>query len=164
MITCKCDPPIIFAANHDGMSSKGVFYWFVLFAVCFVAYQQIIDHIRPAYIGTHQTFIYFMGVAPNFFPAIGIPALFVIILPHLDKNNNRWLIEKKHISAVSISLAGLISWEFFQLTSPNLRFDWHDVLWTLIGTAVFWLIWVVSPARFKESTETSPSGQINPEQ
>ena len=59
-------------------NSKSLFYWFALFAICFTAYQQVIDKIRPNYSGDNLTVKYLLGIAPNFFPAIGIPALFVI--------------------------------------------------------------------------------------
>jgi hypothetical protein len=89
-------------------------------------------------------------VAPNFFPAIGIPALFVLIIPYAIKRNNSdtWIIEKRHLFANLISLIGLIGWEFIQL-SGKLRFDWNDILWTLIGALIFQLIWVLSPERLK---------------
>jgi hypothetical protein len=62
-------------------TSKGLYYWFALFALCFIAYQQVQDNIRPAYTGRNLTIIYLLGIAPNFFPAIGIPALFILIIP-----------------------------------------------------------------------------------
>lgn len=132
--------------------SQSLYYWFALFAICFIAYQQIIDNIRPNYNGNNLTLKYFLGIAPNFFPAIGIPALFVVILPQL-KRNNKWVNENTHITANIISLTGLISWEFFQTTSTKLHFDWNDVLWTFIGALVFQLIWTVTPNRYKEKYE-----------
>lgn len=130
-------------------TSKHLYYWFALFALCFVAYQQIIDNIRPNYVGNSMTVKYLLGVAPNFFPGIGIPALFVIIIPQL-RWTNKWFNEKKHIAANIISIAGLISWEFIQTTSTKLHFDWNDVLWTGIGALVFQLIWTVTPDNYKE--------------
>lgn len=132
--------------------SQSLYYWFALFAICFIAYQQIIDNIRPNYNGNNLTLKYFLGIAPNFSPAIGIPALFVVILPQL-KRNNKWFNENRHITANIISLTGLISWEFFQTISTKLRFDWNDVLWTFIGAFVFQLIWTVTPKRYKEKYE-----------
>jgi hypothetical protein len=94
-------------------TSKSLYYWFALFALCFIAYQQVQDNIRPAYTGGNLTVKYLLGIAPNFFPAIGIPALFIVIIPQM-KWTNKWLNEKKHITANLISLAGLLSWEFLQ--------------------------------------------------
>ena len=129
--------------------SKGIYFWFVLFGVCFIAYQQVQDNIRPYYNGDNLVFRYLLGVAPNFFPAIGIPALFVIFIPYL-KLTNKWLLENKHLPANFISAAGLISWEFIQVSSTKLHFDWNDVLWTFIGAVVFHLIWMFTPGSFKE--------------
>ncbi len=126
-----------------------IFYWFALFAFCFIAYQQVIDNIRPNYNGNNLTVKYLLGIAPNFFPAIGIPALFVILIPQM-KLSNRWFYQNKHITANIISLTGLISWEFIQITSKKLHFDWNDVLWTILGAFVFQFIWTITPDRYKE--------------
>lgn len=129
-------------------SSNKMYYWFALFAVCFISYQQISDNIRPNYNGNNLTIKYLLGIAPNFFPAIGIPSLFLILIPLL-KWTNKWFKDKKQITANVISLSGLISWEFIQSTSTKLHFDWNDILWTIIGAIVFHFIWIVTPIRFK---------------
>jgi hypothetical protein len=133
------------------MKLKSEYYWFLIFAICFFAYQQIQDNIRPAYKGAHSTIKYLLGVAPNFFPAIGIPALFVLIIPYvLQKNNSdNWFYKKRHLSANLISVIGLVGWEFLQL-SGKLKFDWNDILWTLIGATLFQFIWIISPRKYKE--------------
>ena len=125
-----------------------VYYWFALFAVCFVIFQQIMDHIRPNYDGNNWTIKYLLGIAPNFFPGIGIPALFVIIIPTL-KLSNKWFTVNRHVVANLISLTGLIAWEFIQAGSTKLYFDWNDILWTLIGAFIFQLIWTVTPGKYK---------------
>jgi hypothetical protein len=130
-------------------TSKSLYYWFALFALCFIAYQLVQDNIRPNYTGGNLTIIYLLGIAPNFFPSIGIPALFVVLIPQM-KLTSKWLNEKKHITANLISLTGLLSWEFFQTITTKGHFDWNDVLWTMIGALVFQLIWIVSPIRYKE--------------
>lgn len=130
-------------------TSKSLFYWFALFALCFITYQQITDNIRPNYSGNNLTVKYLLGIAPNFFPAIGIPALFVILIPQM-KLTTKWLNERKHITANIISLTGLISWEFIQSTSKKLYFDWNDILWTMIGAFIFQLLWTITSDRYKE--------------
>ena len=130
-------------------ASKSLYYWFALFALCFIAYQQVQDNIRPNYFGNNLTVKYLLGIAPNFFPAIGIPALFVVLIPQM-KWTNKWLNEKKHITANLISLTGLLSWEFLQITTTKGHFDWNDILWTFIGSFVFHLIWTITPDRYKE--------------
>lgn len=130
-------------------TSKSLYYWFALFALCFIIYQQVQDNIRPNYTDGNLTIIYFLGIAPNFFPSIGIPALFVVLIPQM-KQTSKWLNEKKHITANIISLTGLLSWEFLQTIITRGNFDWNDVLWTLLGALVFQLIWTISPNRYKE--------------
>jgi hypothetical protein len=131
---------------------KPTYYWFTIFALTFITYQLIQDHIRPNYNGDNLIAKYLLGVAPNFFPSIGIPALFIILIPELNKKNktNKWFGNKKHITANIISLIGLISWEFLQMTTKKGRFDWSDVLWTLIGALIFQLIWATTPIKYKE--------------
>ena len=135
-------------------TSKSSFYWFAIFALCFIAYQQVQDNIRPSYTGGNLTITYLLGIAPNFFPSIGIPALFVVLLPQM-KLTSKWIKEKKHITANIISLTGLISWEFLQLLTTKGRFDWNDVLCTLIGAIFFQLIWTITPIRYKETYDTA---------
>jgi glycopeptide antibiotics resistance protein len=86
---------------------------------------------------------------PIFFPAIGIPALFLILIPQL-RRTNKWLNKKVHLTANIISITGLISWELIQLNSTKLLFDWNDIVWTLIGALVFHLIFIFIPKSFKE--------------
>jgi hypothetical protein len=133
------------------MKFKTEYYWFLLFAICFTAFNQVQDNIRPNYIGENAVIKYFLGVAPNFFPAIGIPALFVLIIPYLLKKNysGTWFYEKRYLTANLISVIGLVGWEFIQI-SGKLRFDWNDILWTLIGALLFHFIWMISPQKFKE--------------
>ena len=133
------------------MKFKLEYYWFLIFAICFTAFNQIQDNIRPQYSGNSSVIKYLLGVAPNFFPAIGIPALFVVLIPYIfkNKNSNSWFYDKKHLSANLMSILGLVSWEFVQL-SGKLKFDWHDILWTFLGAFLFHLIWIISPQKHKE--------------
>lgn len=93
---------------------------------------------------------YFFGVAPNFFPAIGLPSLFVILIPEIFAKNKKFkrIFENRHIASNITSLVGLIIWEVLQLTG-NLKFDWNDILWTILGALTFQLIWIVSSTKFK---------------
>ena len=133
------------------MKFKSDYYWFLIFAFCTIAYQLIQDSIRPQYIGDNSTIKYLLGVAPNFFPAIGIPALFVLIIPYIikQKNSGTWFYEKRYLSANLISVIGLVGWEFIQLSSGKMKFDWNDVFWTLLGALLFNIIWMMSPKKYK---------------
>ncbi|HQT22502.1 MAG: hypothetical protein B7X86_16255 [Sphingobacteriales bacterium 17-39-43] len=140
-----------------GFRFKPVYYWFAFFALTSLAYQLVQDNIRPNYNGGDLIIKYILGIAPNFFPAIGIPALFVILIPEFNKgkSSNQWLNSKKNITANLISLTGLLSWEFLQVTTTRGRFDWNDILWTLIGALIFQLIWILSPIKYKGELEES---------
>jgi hypothetical protein len=133
------------------MKFKSEYYWFLLFAICFTAFNQIQDTIRPNYIGSNPVIKYLLGIAPNFFPAVGIPALFILFISYVLKKNysGTRFYEKRHLFANLISVIGLVGWEFLQL-SGKLRFDWNDILWTLIGALLFQLIWTLSPQKHKE--------------
>ncbi|MBK9642817.1 MAG: hypothetical protein IPO72_16455 [Saprospiraceae bacterium] len=48
-------------------TSNNSYYWFALFVLCFITYQQVIDNIRPNYSGNNLTVKYLLGIAPNFF-------------------------------------------------------------------------------------------------
>jgi len=124
--------------------SKNMYYWFSMFALNFFLFRLISDKVRPSYNGDSLLVKYFLGIAPNFFPAIAIPALFLIIIPQL-KLTNKWINNNQHVVANLISTTGLVSWEFIQISSTKLHFDWNDIIWTFIGASIFQLLWKVSP-------------------
>jgi hypothetical protein len=132
------------------MKLKPQYYWFLIFAICFMVFNQIQDNIRPNYNGDSSVIKYILGVAPNFFPAIGIPALFVLLIPYVLKKKylGTWLYKKRHLSANLISVIGLVGWEFIQVAG-KLKFDWNDILWTLIGALLFHFIWILSSDKHK---------------
>jgi hypothetical protein len=41
------------------------------------------------------------------------------------------------------------------MTSTRGRFDWNDVIWTLIGALIFQLIWTITPVKYKEENEVT---------
>jgi hypothetical protein len=78
------------------MKFKSEYYWFLIFAICFFAFNQIQDNIRPHFSGKSVTIKYLLGVAPNFFPAIDIPALLVVLITHIfikDKSDV-WFLKR----------------------------------------------------------------------
>jgi hypothetical protein len=131
------------------MDKKSTYYWFAIFAISFVAFQ-IIQEFRVDYVGENLSITYFYGVAPNFFPAIGLPSLFVILILEIFGKNKKFkrICENRHIASNITSLLGLITWEVLQLIG-NLTFDWNDILWTILGSLTFQLIWIVSSTKFK---------------
>ena len=137
-------------------NTKTTYYWFSIFALCFLCFQAVSYYIRPHYSGESAIISYFLGITPNFFPAIGIPALFVVFIMQL-KTSSKWLNQKNYITANLISLCGLLAWEFIQTSSKKLHFDSNDVLWTFIGAAIFHVIWVLTPERLKVVDSTIQS-------
>ncbi len=131
------------------MNKKSTYYWFKIFAISFIAFQ-FIQEIRQTYAGGNIAIKYFFGVAPNFFPAIGLPSLFVILIPEIFGKNekSKSIVENRHIPSNITSFMALIIWEFLQLTG-NLKFDWNDILWTISGSLIFQLIWIATPTKFK---------------
>ncbi len=127
------------------------YYWLAIFAFCFIVYQQVQDNIRPNYHGNQEVIKYLLGIAPNFFPAIGIPSLFVVFIPVMStqKQINQWWYRNRQITANVLSLFGLLMWEFLQVFTTKGHFDWNDVLWTLIGAFVFQKIWSFTPSVYK---------------
>jgi hypothetical protein len=131
------------------MDKKSTYYWFAIFAISFVAFQ-IIQEIRADYVGDNLAIKYFYGVAPNIFPAIGLPSLFVILILEIFGKNKKFkrICENRHTASNITSLVGLLIWEVLQLIG-NLTFDWNDILWTILGALTFQLIWIVSSTKFK---------------
>lgn len=67
---------------------------------------------------------------------------------HSKPSNQIIGFKKRHLSANLISVIGLVGWEFIQIFG-NFRFDWNDILWTVIGAVLFHIIWILSPQKFK---------------
>lgn len=104
------------------------------------------DIIRPDYTGSSQSMLYLLRVLPNFLAAVGLPAIFMIMIPYLTMGwqTSRWAKQKLHIVCLSVSAVGLTLWEPLQLSMANGYFDWHDLIWTYIGSGIFYLIWFLS--------------------
>ena len=128
------------------MKWKNDYLYILTFALCFAGFQYLEEVIRIDYNNENTFFTYLLGVIPNFLPAIGMPSIFVVIIKELKgKSTNTFFLKKKHILAILISQIGLITWEFVQIVAPNGIFDWNDILWTIIGGGIFYLIWKAKP-------------------
>ncbi len=128
------------------MKWKNEYLYALIFALCFAGFQYLEEVIRIDYNNQNNFFTYLLGIIPNFLPAIGMPSIFVVIIKELkEKSTNPFFLKKKHILAILISQIGLIAWEFQQILAPNGTFDWNDILWTIIGGGIFYLIWKAKP-------------------
>jgi hypothetical protein len=130
-------------------NNRFMYYWLAWFAATTLAYQYVQDSLRPGYTGSNPSVKYLLGVAPNFFPAVGLPALFVVLLPYIITGLSKLslLLRYPPYTANLISLSGLLVWEFAQTFSSRGHFDWNDVLFTLLGGLVFHGIWILSPQK-----------------
>lgn len=117
------------------MENKYVYY--IIFVFSFLLFSIVQDYIRPWYDGGNEIIIYLLGVAPNFLPGIGLPALLYVVIPELSKPNSSLFKNRLNWSVV-ISITGLIANEFITIFTPGRGvFDWNDILWTLIGAGFF---------------------------
>jgi len=112
----------------------------MIFGVSFFLFSVVQDYIRPDYDGSDGTIVYLLGVAPNFLPGIGLPALLYVVIPEVF-NPNTSLSKNRFYWSVAISVAGLVGNEVITIFTPGRSvFDWSDILWILIGTGLFVLI------------------------
>ena len=117
------------------MNRKFVYY--IIFAISFLLFSIVQDCIRPNYDGANGIIIYLLGVAPNFLPGIGLPALLYVVIPEVSKPNSS-LFKNRLYWSVGISILGLIANEFITIFTPGRGvFDWNDILWTIIGAGLF---------------------------
>ena len=119
------------------------FIYYIIFAICFLLFSIVQDYIRPNYDGANGIIIYLLGVAPNFLPGIGLPALLYVVIPEVSKPNSSLFKNRLYWSvgiSVGISISGLIANEFITIFTPGRGvFDWNDILWTIIGVGLFTL-------------------------
>jgi hypothetical protein len=130
------------------MTNRQSYFWYGIFAFGTLAFTLVQDNIRPNYHGQSNVIKYLLGIAPNYFAGLGLCSFFVVMIAHLNTTSKKpstsvWLNGKAQISSVLISVIGLSLWEFMQTYSARGHFDWHDLLWTLIGTSTFYVIWLI---------------------
>jgi len=130
------------------MSKRQSYFWLGLFAFGTIGFTLIQDNIRPNYHGQSDLLKYLLGIAPNYFAGLGLTSFFVVMITHINSTSKKpsksvWLNGKSHISSIIISIAGLSLWEFIQTFSTRGYFDWHDLIWTIIGASTFYFIWLI---------------------
>ena len=124
----------------NSIDARKKYLYYLLFGITFLSFNWVQDFIRPNYNGEHRGIIYFLGIAPNFLPAIGLPALFYVIIPELFSPET--FIRKNTLGcSIGIAMVGLIGNEVITIYTPGRGvFDWNDILWTLIGGLIFIVI------------------------
>ncbi len=86
-----------------------------------------------------------LGVLPNFAAAIAIT--FVLLSIWLDQRPDAGaaLVRTSFLTCALISGAGLVGWEFFQMSSNRLVFDPADLIATAAGIVICCLMfWAIS--------------------
>ena len=115
---------------------RNVAYYFV-FAISFLLFPIVQNYIRPNYEGDNELVVYFLGVAPNFLPGVGLPALLYVVIPEVFKSHTS-LFRNRLYWSVAISITGLVGNEFVTLFTPGQGvFDWNDIVWTIIAAGLF---------------------------
>ncbi len=128
---------------------KPSYWYYIVFAVCFLGFTYLEDYVRASYEGSSAIITYILGFIPNYLPAVGIPCFFYVALPHIfGKKHSITLSKIAQIYVVIFSCFGLIAWEFTQILLPLGTFDWHDVLWTLFGGITFYAIWKIHSNKY----------------
>ena len=130
------------------MTTRQSYFWLGLFAFGTIAFTHVQDNIRPNYHGQSDLIKYLLGIAPNYFAGLGLCSFFVIMITHINSTSKKpstsvWLNSKAQFSSIFTSVIGLSLWEFAQTFSAHGHFDWHDLIWTIIGPLTFYLIWIV---------------------
>ncbi len=100
--------------------------------------------------------MYLMGVMPNVAAAIAIS--FVLLSIWADQKTDASYADARRAFVFITLGAGLalIAWEFIQQSSRTLVFDLDDIVATLLGLGVAWLLFVALTP--KPSSEASPAG------
>jgi len=89
---------------------------------------------------------YSLGVAPNVFAALAITLVLLSIWADQKKLTDHRSALGPFLISAAIAGAGLIGWELIQQTSNRFVFDGHDLVATLAGLALSWVIFqLVTP-------------------
>ena len=115
-------------------------FYYIIFGITFLTFGLVQDYIRPNYEGENFLIIYFLGVIPNFLPGIGLPSMFYVTIPEIFKPNTS-IYRNRLKWSIIISMIGLIGNEFITIYTPGRGvFDWNDIMWTIIGGCLFYVI------------------------
>lgn len=68
---------------------KFKYYWFLIFALCFTAFNQIQDNVRPNYRGDNLIVKYLLGVAPKFSQQLEYPHYLFLLFHMYSKRRAR---------------------------------------------------------------------------
>jgi hypothetical protein len=94
--------------------------------------------------------LYLLSVLPNVLSAIAIPFVLLSIWADQKPTANYQSARRIFIILLLFAGIGLITWEFMQLWSRSLYFDYHDIGATIFGLGSYWIPgWSRIPLRYK---------------
>ena len=103
----------------------------------FAGFSFIQTILRPSDTGEIAWLTYAYGIAPNFLPAIGIPCFLCVAVEDFFSSRS-FLYSWRYATSAIFAVSGLVGNEFIQAATPGPGvFDWHDVLWSILGGVVF---------------------------
>ena len=121
--------------------------FFLIFVAMFFITEAGRKIYRP-YIYSHDIFDYWIADTIGNFTGTMAIIFFEMALINPKHKLVRWL--------TAFITLGLIGYEFFQLLSPKSIFDWRDIVATLIGGLISWIMLELLFIKFKENTSELP--------
>ncbi len=91
----------------------------MVFGVSFLLFPVVQDYIRPNYDGSNELIVYLLGVAPNFLPGIGLPALLYVVIPEVFNPNNIPIGTSIALKALPSRRVRRSQMIFYQLAHPS---------------------------------------------
>lgn len=108
-----------------------------------LALLTLVQWARQQHLQHGAVLTYLIGVGPNFAAAIAITFVLLGAWAEQWPGNGGHEDRMRFRVSAAISGAGLLGWEAVQMLSRNLVFDWQDVLATLAGIAVCFVLFAL---------------------
>lgn len=93
----------------------------------------------------NAVFQFLLGISPNIAAGYAMPLILSSFIPKMAKPENKSEAHGIYLFVSAFTTFGLIAWEFIQVNSKNLYFDYNDIGATLAGTLLAYLsyLWLV---------------------
>ncbi|WP_421853944.1 hypothetical protein [Novosphingobium sp.] len=108
-----------------------------------LALLTLVQWARQHHLQHGAVLTYLIGVGPNFAAAIAITFVLLGVWAEQQPGADGPAQTRRFRLSAAISGAGLLGWEAVQMLSRNLVFDWQDVLATLAGIAVCFVVFAL---------------------
>ena len=110
---------------------------------------SLVQWIRKLQFDGPDFVLYLLSVFPNVLAAIAIPFVMLSIWADQKPAANYQALRRIFMKLILFAGIGLITWEFMQLWSRALYFDYHDIAATIFGLIVAWLIFALVTPRVR---------------